>query len=165
MGRFREDLYYRLHVLTIHIPPLRERKEDIPLLVEHFLHRCGGGKGWTVEGTAMDILLQYDWPGNVRQLKHVLEQAMFRAKGGIITPHDLPPLLQTKFRTVPSSSTHTQSLPFLSPSKQPRPALTRELLERTLKQADDNVTETARLLNVSRMTVYRKIKEFGIKRS
>mgnify|MGYP001166147132 CR=1 FL=1 len=165
MGRFREDLYYRLHVLTIHIPPLRERKEDIPLLVEHFLHRCGGGKGWTVEGSAMDILLQYDWPGNVRQLKHVLEQAMFRAKGGIITPHDLPPLLQTKFRTVPSSSTHPQSFPFLSPSKRPRPALTRELLERTLKQVDDNVAETARLLNVSRMTVYRKMKEFGIKRS
>lgn len=163
-GRFREDLYYRLHVLNIHIPSLRERKEDIPILVEQFVRRFGHGKVDTVEPRAMHLLQAYDWPGNVRQLKHVVEQAIFRAKGRVMTAHDLPVPVSSKVPSHPSAQTDDES-PKRSPGHRHKTILTRQLLLQTLAQTNHNVTETARILNISRMTVYRKMKEFDIQRT
>ncbi|RKY67111.1 MAG: hypothetical protein DRQ08_01075, partial [Candidatus Latescibacterota bacterium] len=90
-GKFREDLYYRLQVVPIYIPPLRERKEDIPLLVQHFLKMYGereGKEGLTVSEKAMDILMGYDWPGNIRELENAVERAVILAKGKVLKPEN-----------------------------------------------------------------------------
>src|SRR5262249_41671644 len=90
-GRFREDLYYRLHVITIELPPLRQRREDVPLLVEHFLStRPIGQARAQVSPDALEALARYDWPGNVRELANMLERAQILAENGVITAADLP---------------------------------------------------------------------------
>ena len=87
-GQFRSDLFYRLNVIAIHLPPLRERRDDIPLLVEALLARHGGGK--TVSAEAMEVLCEYAWPGNVRELENALERALIVTRGDVITPDTLP---------------------------------------------------------------------------
>src|SRR5438552_11344278 len=90
-GRFREDLYYRLNVVTVHLPTLRERRRDIPLLVEHFLAKYAGELGERgVAPEALDRLVGHDWPGNVRELENVIQRAMVMATSGVILPEDLP---------------------------------------------------------------------------
>jgi transcriptional regulator with GAF, ATPase, and Fis domain len=90
-GTFREDLYYRLSVINIHMPPLRERPDDIPLLVDHFIQKLQSGsvKSARLSTDAMAVLMSYDWPGNVRQLEHTIERAMVLAQGDIISPEHL----------------------------------------------------------------------------
>ncbi len=152
-GRFREDLYYRLNVITIQLPPLRERKEDIPLLVQHFIEKFNIQMGKRVErisDEALRILMQYDWPGNVRELENVIERAMVIARGNAITPEDI-------------------QLPSLGPSQVPEQDKTLEAVEkahiqRILNETNWNIQRSAQILGIDRTTLYNKIKKYGLKR-
>jgi DNA-binding NtrC family response regulator len=152
-GLFREDLYYRLKVMVIHLPPLRERREDIPMLVDHFLAFFNKKFHKSISGIArevLDILMHYEWPGNIRELKHVLEHAALLAAGSELTTEHLPrDLLATDIAT--------------AQDRQPARALTREALISALRQTDGNKAKTARILKMSRATLYNKMKEFKLR--
>jgi two-component system response regulator AtoC len=147
---FREDLYYRLNVVNIELPPLRERKEDIPLLAEHFLYKFAIENQKEITGfspEAMEFVLDYDWPGNVRELENAIERAVILAKDSIITIGDLP---QEN----------------LSPAYSATPRKNLKEVERghiwnVLRETGDNYSEAARILGISRMTLYNKAKEYG----
>ncbi len=149
-GRFRDDLYYRLNVITIHLPPLRERKEDIPLLCQHFLHKYTlkeGKKITKFSPDAMQSLMDFDWPGNVRQLENAISHAVILAQGEIIRRRHLPRFLKEgDEEAVPSSLAETE----------------RRLILRVLKEASWNKHEAARRLRVSRSTLYSKIRRYKL---
>lgn len=162
---FREDLYYRLNVFPIRLPPLRERREDIVLLAEHFLNRFGReGKLKSLSPDALRLLMNYSWPGNVRELEHVLERATVLSEEDTITEGDLPPYL--------AASRHELTVAF--PDEiQPLPEATarlvreveRELIQRALIRTAHNRTEAARLLGLSRRALLYKLKAYGLGRS
>lgn len=147
---FREDLYYRLNVVNIELPPLRERKEDVPLLAEHFLNKFAADNRKEVTGfspDAMEFLLDYDWPGNVRELENAIERAVILAKDSIITVADLP---QENLSLVRLAST----------GKNLKEVEKNHVLN-VLRKAGGNYSEAARILGISRMTLYNKAKEYG----
>jgi len=154
-GRFRADLYYRLNVITLHLPPLRERKEDILLLAEHFLESA---KSHPIRpkltAEAAHILKAYSWPGNVRQLKNAMEQAAFRSEAGIIGVQELPPEIRSSFPVSPVKAEGWK--------RRRRKKLDKDTLLSVLKYNQGNISKTARMLSVSRMTIYRKLEEYGI---
>jgi len=148
-GQFRRDLYYRLNVARIHLPPLRKRKDDIPPLIEHFIHMFNGQMGRHVVGLEPDVhdcLMEYDWPGNVRELKNVLEATFLTVQSSRIRFKDLPADCQVTF-------TH----------KLDRPRIEREKLLSALLTTNWNKTNAAKQLHWSRMTVYRKMAIYSIK--
>jgi len=148
-GRFREDLYYRLRVVEVRLPPLRERASDIPLLARHFLEKLGsrlGRRAEGVSGEAMQLLLAYPWPGNVRELEHALERAIVVASSSLVTSGDLPP----EVRGGRAAGRRIDDLPLP------------ERIRRALERAGGNRTEAARLLGWSRRTFYRRLAEHGI---
>jgi two-component system response regulator AtoC len=170
-GRFREDLYYRLNVVPIELPPLRERREDIPLLVEHFRQKYNArlrknvGK---VEDDALAALSSYSWPGNIRELENVLERTILFADGPNIRAADLPASL----RAQPAQTAASESLPAaqsLAPGplkeivKEQVQAIERDLIIRGLEVTGGNVTRTARLLKISRKSLQIKMKEFNLR--
>jgi len=147
---FREDLYYRLNVVNIELPPLRERKEDIPLLAEHFLNKFAADNRKEVTGfspDAMEFLLGYDWPGNVRELENAIERAVILAKDSLITVADLP---QENLSLVRLAST----------GKNLKEVEKNHVLN-VLRKTGGNYSEAARILGISRMTLYNKAKEYG----
>jgi two-component system response regulator AtoC len=147
---FREDLYYRLNVVNIELPPLRERKEDIPLLAEHFLHKFAVENRKEVtefSPEAIEFLLDYDWPGNVRELENAIERAIILSKDSPITTADLP---QENLLPVGSTST----------GKNLKEVEKSHILN-ILRETGENYSEAARILGVSRMTLYNKAKEYG----
>ena len=147
---FREDLYYRLNVVNIELPPLRERKEDIPLLAEHFLNKFAADNRKEVTGfspDAMEFLLGYDWPGNVRELENAIERAVILAKDSLITVADLP---QENLSLVRLAST----------GKNLKEVEKNHILN-VLRKTGGNYSEAARILGISRMTLYNKAKEYG----
>ncbi|MFP4314649.1 MAG: sigma 54-interacting transcriptional regulator [Desulfovibrionales bacterium] len=151
-GEFRQDLYYRLKVMHLHIPPLWKRREDIPLLVDHFLSRFRESMQTGVTGLSMevmDLFLRHEWPGNVRELKHTLEHACILCTSGEIQPRHLPAEIEQCTR---------------ESEKQPltETGLTREALVQGLQKAGNNKAKAARELGIGRATLYRKIREFGI---
>ena len=151
-GRFREDLYYRLSVFELYIPPLRDRSSDIELLVKHFFEhfkRQHGRPGLTLSPDARDKLISYSWPGNVRQLRNVIDSAVVMCEGSIILPDDLG------LRDA-ASSDQLESLRI--------DFWERKLIQESLKRTSGSVPEAARLLGVGRATLYRKIEEYGIER-
>ena len=153
-GTFREDLYYRLNVIAITLPPLRERKEDIPLLVEHFLSQLSVEMAKNLEGVsreAMDLLLSRDWPGNVRELRNVLERGAVVGSGGILQPSDLG--LFTVEGDDGSERTGMESLKEIE----------RHHILEVLKQNHWNISRSARALGIDRVTLYHKIKRYGLK--
>jgi DNA-binding NtrC family response regulator len=159
-GRFREDLYYRLNVMPMTLPPLRERKEDIPLLVCHFLDLYAkkvGKSGLTVSCAAMDLLASYDFPGNVRELKHAVEMAAMFCGGSVIDPRCLPNEIR--------GEGFEQSLPKADcgdlPVTERVRAFERELIAQALQESEGKKQETARKLGISRGTLWRKLKEHG----
>jgi DNA-binding NtrC family response regulator len=155
-GAFREDLFYRLNVISIHVPPLRERKEDIPLLVSHFIEKFDFESGKRVEGIseeALQILLEHDWPGNVRELENVVERAVIINKGGIILPKDLPPHLVTEAEA---------KIPHAASQKTLQEVERVHILE-TLTENAWNIQRSARILGIDRTTLYAKIKRYGLK--
>jgi sigma-54 dependent transcriptional regulator, acetoin dehydrogenase operon transcriptional activator AcoR len=159
-GNFREDLYHRLNVISLSVPPLRERRGDISLLVESFLRdACEGKTCPQIEDEVWGIFHSYQWPGNIRQLKNVVEQAIFHSDGEVITINDLP---QELLAGMEKPSTDLKKTPDSNKWTGRKKKLTREILIEVLKKTNGCVSEAARLLNVSRMTIYRKLKEFGL---
>ena len=163
-NRFRADLYYRLNVLPITLPPLRDRREDIPLLVRHFLEKTAkkiGKPDLTVSPAALSILMAHDYPGNVRELKHAVEMVATFCKDGIIEPDCLP----EGMRRSRAASGHGQG--GLPPADTNLPITTmvknfeREIINQALKETGGRKTETATRLGVSRGTLWRKLKEHG----
>jgi transcriptional regulator with PAS, ATPase and Fis domain len=151
-GEFREDLYYRLKVVQIHVPSLHERRDDIPLLVEHFRRNFNQKFGREIKGISSEVeqmFLSYPWPGNVRELENMLEHAFVRCRQSVITAENLP----SDFRRYCES----HALPAdISPEDEAA------AIRRALKQAGGNKTEAARLLGMSRRTIYRKLEKLGI---
>lgn len=155
-GRFREDLYYRLRVVTIHIPPLRERKEDTPVLVRHFVQQLAreNGKGnLSIDREAAEVLARQDWPGNVRQLRNMVESLVVLAKSNTITVDDLPPEIRG---TSPRESV------IVVPRNVPLKEIERKVILQTLEDQNGNRTRTAEVLKIGRRTLIRKLQEYGV---
>jgi len=166
-GAFREDLYYRLHVFAIHLPPLRERPEDILPLLEHFLSQLGpvviGRPAAGISREARAQFLAHPWPGNVRELRNVVERALILCEGGLINPEHLP------WRAEPARSAllPTPSVPQPVVGEFPAQgvdleAMERTLIERALKQAGQNKSKAARLLGLTRTKLYTRMQRFGL---
>jgi len=159
VGQFREDLYYRLNVVPIHLPPLRERIEDIPLLAEHFVRQIAGRCGREaprLTPECLDLLGSYSWPGNIRELENVLERAVIVSSGDRIRPEDLPPLAR---RPSPAAGRPAadEVVPLVEAEK--------KMIQRALDRTRWNRTAAARLLGVDRTTLARKILGYGITRN
>ena len=155
--RFRADLFYRLRVVSIYLPPLRERKEDIPLLINYFLHKYNRvfQKNFrAIEPQAMELLKKHPWPGNVRELRHVLEQAVLMGQGEILAAQDisLEPVLPQETSLVQSSLEHELTLEEVE----------WEYIQTMLKKTGGNKAKAARLLGISKMTLYRKERRYGV---
>ena len=158
-GRFREDLFYRINVMTIHVPPLRERRGDIPLLVGYFIDIFNRKLNKNIEGLsseAMPILMGYSWPGNVRELENVIERAILLNTGRWITPAELPPNI-VQVSKVPSHL-EEETLSIKKASKK----LERDLIEKVLKLTGGNRSQAARILEISRPILISRIKKFNL---
>lgn len=158
-GSFRRDLYFRLNVLSLRIPALRERRQDVPLLVEHFMERMmrASGQEKTLSDDAMKALLAYDWPGNVRELENCLERSYAFTSGPLIHTTDLPPEIANV--PVPESSNgngngHAKIIPIAELEKQ--------TILRALTELNGDKLQAARLLGIGKTTLYRKLKEFSV---
>ena len=157
-GTFRKDLYFRLNVVTVHIPPLRDRRSDIPVLVHHFLDRYAKGSQIHVTPAAMKSLLQYDWPGNVRELENCVARAVTLGDGLTIDVADLPPTIRSEQgeagspRVAESSSLSTTALAEME----------RVTILRVFEQAHGDKALAGKMLGISRATLYRKLKRYNI---
>lgn len=152
-GSFRTDFYYRLRTVPIVIPPLRKRKNDIPLLVNFFIrdfNRTFNKKVKKVDDTVMEIFLNYDWPGNIRELEHAIEYAFVFVKGPVILPENLPQLDFSAKKVLPE------------PSLGSRKHLTRETIVQALKKSNGKKNQAAVLLGISRTSLWRKMKKFNL---
>ncbi len=156
-GAFREDLYYRLNVVTIGLPALRERKQDIPALVQHFLQRSG--QSVSITPAALAILCEHRWPGNVRELENTIARALVLARGGIIDRDDIV-LLDDK----PDSTTErwTALVPLENGWKENIELLERTLIERALAAAQKNKSKAAEILGIHRRLLYEKLRQYGL---
>jgi Nif-specific regulatory protein len=155
-GEFREDLYYRLNVFGIFLPPLRERKTDIPLLADHFVEKCAADQGKDVRRiatSAIDLLMSYHWPGNVRELENCIERAVLVCEGGAVHAHHLPPSLQT---AEVSGTLPRQSL------KDALAAHEKDLVLDALKSARGNRARAARLLDTTERIIGYAVRKHGI---
>lgn len=160
-GDFREDLYYRLHIIPIELPPLRERPGDVAPLVEHFLRKLSARTRSSVTGVApraMDMLQRYQWPGNVRELENVIEHALVFAQGDQITVEDLPPMMggQRGEARVDLLAVEQKSLPDVLEE------LECDLIAQAFERAEGVKTETARILGIKPSALYYKLEKYGI---
>jgi two-component system response regulator AtoC len=158
-GRFREDLFYRLHVLRIEVPPLRERRDDIPLLVDHFLERVNGRLGTQIEGMesgALRRLMSHAWPGNVRELENVVERSVVLAEGTRLTVEDLPDELQDMHPVQQVLSGGDLSV------KKAIRRIEEALIRRALDETGGNRTRAAKLLELSHRALLYKMKDYGV---
>jgi len=168
-GKFREDLFYRLNVVTIRIPPLRERREDIPLLAEHFAARHAGERGATLTTEAREALLLWDWPGNVRELDNAVARALALNPGGTILPEDLPEAIRERWRPrrgppvkAPAVATPVPVAAAPDPLLSDHPTLdelNRRYAERVLRESGGNKTRAAEALGIDRKTLSRLLRE------
>lgn len=155
-GRFREDLFYRLNVVSINLPPLRERRQDIPALIEHFLTSRQLGKNHcNIEPDAMRSFLSYDWPGNIRELANVLERAQILAEDNLITLDDLPDSMQGLTPAAEALSTNPLNLHELE----------RRTIRTALEQAKGNKVQAAKALGISRRALYRLVEKYHLEES
>jgi two-component system response regulator AtoC len=163
-GAFREDLYYRLNVLSIQLPPLRERREDIPLLVEHFIQRMNARMGLQVTGAtgeAMRALIEAEWPGNVRELENTVERAMVLTEGDQIDVDSLPDRLRQptgRLASTPMPVVDDDDLSIKRASRRSE----EDLIRRALVRTNGNRIRAAELLEISHRALLYKIKEYGI---
>src|SRR5579872_6036340 len=155
-GTFRKDLYFRLNVVTIHLPPLRERKGDIPALVHWFLNKQAPDQTIQVTQEAMQDLLQYAWPGNVRELENCIERAVALGSQNVIDLHDLPPAIRRLSETVEEVA---EPLAINSTDLE---ELERETIMRVFEQTKGDKNLTGQMLGISRATLYRKLKRYNI---
>jgi two-component system response regulator HydG len=157
-GRFREDLFYRLNVVPVSIPPLRERREDIAALAVRFLflYREKNKKGLReISPKALDLLVRYDWPGNVRELENYIERAVVVARGEVISPVDLPPQIQALSTGLEDPGIHF-------PLGLSLPEAEKALILKTLEDTGGNRSRAAEILGINRRTLQNKLKEYGI---
>ncbi len=180
MGEFREDLYYRLNVFPIEIPALRDRREDIPALLEHFIKRVNAQERRSVRGAdiaALDMLKSFDWPGNVRQLENAVFRAVILSDGHTLQPQDFPqisglaPLIpvqeaaglqdEAADQAAPKDEDETNKLKFLDRSGHLRSleAIERDLIQFAIENYSGHMSEVARRLGIGRSTLYRKVRE------
>jgi transcriptional regulator with PAS, ATPase and Fis domain len=154
-GRFRRDLYFRLGVIVIAMPPLRDRRADIPLLISRFLDDAGAkaGRSRTLSSEALDALIRYSWPGNVRELRNTIERLAVFSRGAMIEASDLPADIVASKRTPPASS--AADLPTLD-------EVERRYVLQVLEAVGGNRTRAAEVLGVDRRTLYRMAERFGI---
>ncbi len=160
-GTFREDLYYRIHVIPITMPPLRNRKEDIDLLVKHFIDRYNKKNNKKVTGISDEVrslFLAYSWPGNVRQLENVIEGAMIMAKSDIIQKDNLPKSFNDREKHDVKSSTTLTGRSLKDGLKDPE----KEIILAALKESNNNRSKAAIKLGINRTTLYNKLKKYGI---
>jgi transcriptional regulator with PAS, ATPase and Fis domain len=156
-GKFREDLYYRIRVFRLVLPPLRERKEDVPILAQHFIARFNRLKGKDITGLSRESLLvfmEYDWPGNIRELENALEHAFILCHGGLIELHHLPDPLRMSSdpsRIFPTGATLAE--------------IEARVIRETLARNKGKKLATARELGINKTTLWRKIKRLGLDQS
>jgi transcriptional regulator with PAS, ATPase and Fis domain len=153
-GRFRKDLYYRLKVIPIHVPPLRSRKDDIPLLIRHFIRKYSAKTGKTIEGItgeAEQILSRYHWEGNVRELENIIERAITLTDDNMIKREEIPEEIIT-----PESRPSTAESPY--PVELPLSELEHLHIRKVLKETNGNKSRAARLLGIDYSTLLRKLK-------
>jgi len=151
-GRFREDLYYRINVVPVRVPPLRDRLEDVPLLVDHFLRMYTARHGKSIDGVndeAVDLMARYGWPGNVRELENAIERAVVLARGSVIEVDDLPPELRDP------QAGHGRQLTFSVGT--PLEEVERRMIMETLKFTRGDKRLAADLLGIATRTIYRKL--------
>jgi two-component system, NtrC family, response regulator HydG len=164
-GAFRSDLFYRINVVPVFVPPLRERKEDIPLLAQTFIDQIASRSNKSIVGLhqdALDMLLSYNWPGNVRELRNVIEYAFVLCREGLIEPGHIVHRINCKLAsTSMAPREHAQGCEdrFFGAKSQKE----RERLLRALRETGGNQSEAARILGVSRVTIWKRMKKFGIK--
>jgi two-component system response regulator HydG len=157
VGNFRSDLYYRLNVISLHLPPLRQRRDDIPLLAEHFLHRIAEARGEGpkhITDNALNVLAEYPWPGNVRELENAIERAIILTAGDAIDVNALPERI-TEPRTEPLVSTRTPPNPTLE-------AVERAYIMWVLQTDSGNKSRAAEVLGIDPSTLYRKLSRYGV---
>ena len=158
-GRFREDLYYRLNVLPLTVPPLRQRKDDIGLLVDHFIERTNQRLGTKTRGMnpkALKLMLAYQWPGNVRELENVLERAIVLADGDILGEEDLPDRLREPDPVAAVLATGELSI------KKTHRYIEETLIRKALEETGGNRTRASKLLEISHRALLYKIKDYGV---
>src|SRR5512133_858900 len=153
-GRFREDLFYRLNVVTIRIPPLRDRREDIPLLAEHFAAKHGRSEGATISPDARELLVAYAWPGNVRELENVVASALALNPSGVILPDDLPEQVRSAH-----AAGAVAPAGVVAPDRPTLDELERRYAAQVLQETGGNKTRAAEILGIDRKTLYRLIGE------
>ncbi|MBN2493715.1 MAG: sigma-54-dependent Fis family transcriptional regulator [Deltaproteobacteria bacterium] len=165
-GRFREDLFYRLNVVPVSLPPLRERRDDIPLLVEHFLSKYNSRLKRKVQGIepdALNLLVNYRWPGNIRELENVIERCVLFTESASIMATDLPDEICQRSTTAPSAATMGPDTSMKDIVKQATAELERDLIVKALAETDGNVTRAAKRLKISRKSLQNKMKDFGLR--
>jgi DNA-binding NtrC family response regulator len=156
-GAFREDLFYRLNVIQVSLPPLRDRREDIPALAEHFLEGAAGklGRRLRLAPATLERLLRYPWPGNVRELENAMARAAILARSEVVEPDDLPPHVSAGMQLGPSPGLPRQTT--LAEAE-------RVHILQTLERVGRNHSSAAEALGIGRTTLWRKLKEYGLDR-
>ncbi len=161
-GNFREDLFYRLNVMPLNVPPLKERRDDIPLLAQHFLERYAKKNRKPIKGfvpLAMDMLVNYEWPGNVRELENAIERAVILATGEHVTESQLPFNITDQYDSAPKQS---ESEPQILDGTHSLEDIEREAILAALSASNGNKTEAAKRLGVTRKTLHNKLKSYGL---
>ena len=160
-GQFREDLYFRLHVVPILLPPLRERKEDIPYLTEYFLHifsKENNKQVMKISGEAQKKMIEYNWPGNIRELKNVIERTVIMADDHLVKVSSLPrEILTPQFDSA-------KTFLYKGTLKSVRESIEADYIKYCLEQEEGNIARTAQMLNVDRTYLYKKLKKMGIEK-
>jgi len=155
-GKFREDLYYRINTVVINVPPLRERKDDIPILIRHFYNRIGSkaGNKTAIDKKALELFYNHDWPGNIRELENVVENAILLNKDHKITADTINENIKRSNTNNPNSKENNKAVPLMD--------LEKEALLRALKDVNGNISKASKILGIDRSTLYRKIKKYKI---
>jgi two-component system response regulator HydG len=160
-GRFREDLYYRLNVVNLRVPPLRERREDIPLLAQHFLKIFSERNRKKMKGftpRAMDRLLRYPWPGNVRELMNTVERGVVLTRADVLDEEDVAPVLEMEIQKTPGG----QATEAMAEADTSLESVEKTTILKTLKECSGNKSEAARRLGITRRTLHLKLKKYGL---
>ncbi|MBT5831258.1 MAG: sigma-54-dependent Fis family transcriptional regulator, partial [Candidatus Latescibacteria bacterium] len=156
-GRFREDLFYRLNVIEIQMPPLRQRPDDIPMLIAHFLQKFGGQH--TISEEAQDTLIRHNWPGNVRELENAIERAVALARTNIIDMIDLPPILQEGGTAITSGSGDSYGH---LPLRDARDVFEQKYIAELLTKTKGNITHAAKMAGIAWQNFHQKLKKYEI---
>ncbi len=159
-GRFRQDLYYRLNVIPLKVPPLRDRKADIPLLVKRFLKDFAhkeGEQGKAITDDALDLLIRHDWPGNIRELKNIVERLVIMTAGDVIDEKDIPPFVQKDQTDEPDGGAVAADS-----YRSAKTAFEKRYIAQKLREHEGNISRTAEAIGLERSNLHRKIKAYGL---